>query len=194
MCIRDSPITVRTDHKSISFLKNCRLKHGRLTRWTLTLQEYNIQWEYIPGKSNIAADVLSRVNINAQTFEGEKETIAKVYHILKNTSELTNILSDINTHQNQDPKVSLIIQRLANNDEKITQFYCTHNQLLFTKHNKDGEKWKVVIPKTLEKELTIDYHIRYGHMGAVKVVKALQEHVHFKDMNRKVRKLSLIHI
>ena len=32
------PLTVRTDHKSISFLKNCRLKHGRLTRWTLTLK------------------------------------------------------------------------------------------------------------------------------------------------------------
>ena len=115
-------------------------------------------------------------------------TIAKVYHLLKSTSELTNILSDITTQQNQDPKVSLIIQKLANNDENVTQFYCTHNQLLFTKHNKDGEKWKVVIPKALEKELTIDYHIRYGHMGAVKVVKALQEHVHFKDMNRKVRK------
>ena len=107
-----------------------------------------------------------------------------VYHILKNTSELTNILSDINTHQNQDPKISLIIQRLANDDEKITPFYCTHNRLLFTKTNKDGEQWKVVIPKTMEKELTIDYHVRYGHMGAVKVVKALQEHVH----------LSLIHI
>ena len=61
------PITVRTDHKSISFLKNCRLKHGRLTRWTLMLQEYNIHWEYVPGKNNIAADVLSRVNIQAQT-------------------------------------------------------------------------------------------------------------------------------
>ena len=133
------PITVRTDHKSISFLKNCRLKHGRLTRWTLTLQEYNIQWEYIPGKSNIAADVLSRVNIIAQTFEGEKETIAKVYHILKNKSELTNILSDIKIHQNKDPKISQIIQRLAENDEKIIQYYCTHNQIIFTKTNQSSE-------------------------------------------------------
>ena len=56
-------ITVRTDHKSISFLKNCKLSHGRLTRWTLVLQEYNISWEYIPGKKNIAADVLSCINI-----------------------------------------------------------------------------------------------------------------------------------
>ena len=42
------PVTVRTDHKSISFLKNCNLNHGRLTRWSLTLQQYNLNWEYIP--------------------------------------------------------------------------------------------------------------------------------------------------
>ena len=67
------PITVRSDHKSISFLKKCKLSHGRLTRWVLALQEYNINWEYIPGKKNIAADGLSRINLENQTFEGEKE-------------------------------------------------------------------------------------------------------------------------
>ena len=92
-------LTVRTDHKSISFLKNCRLSHGRLTRWTLALQEYNINWEYVPGKSNIAADVLSRVNIQDQTFEGEKETVAKIYRIIKDTTELAEIYNKINTNK-----------------------------------------------------------------------------------------------
>ncbi|MGP1947444.1 MAG: Ty3/Gypsy family RNase HI domain-containing protein [Arsenophonus sp. NC-PG7-MAG3] len=55
-------ITVRSDHKSISFLKRCKLGHGRLTKWLLALQEYNIEWEYVPGKRNIVADGLSRVN------------------------------------------------------------------------------------------------------------------------------------
>ena len=59
-------IPVRTDHKSISFLKNCKLSHGRLTRWILALQEYNIRWEYIPGKKNIAADVLSQINVKTR--------------------------------------------------------------------------------------------------------------------------------
>ena len=52
------PVTIRTDHRSISFLKNCKLNHGRLTRWVLILQEYNLDWEYIPGKKNIIACLL----------------------------------------------------------------------------------------------------------------------------------------
>ena len=132
-------LTVRTDHKSISFLKNCRLKHGRLTRWTLTLQEYNIQWEYVPGKSNIAADVLSRVNIQDQTFEGEKETIAKVYHILKNKTELADIIANLKINQQSDPKIKSILQRLVEQDDKITPYYCIHDNLLFTKTKQSND-------------------------------------------------------
>ena len=62
------PLTIRSDHKSISFLKKCKSNHGRLTRWILVLQEYNIQWEYIPGKQNIVADGLSRVNIEKRNI------------------------------------------------------------------------------------------------------------------------------
>ena len=43
------------------------------------------------------------------------------------------------------------------------------------------------VRRSIEKELILDYHIRYGHMGAVKVVKALEEHTYIKDMNRRVR-------
>ena len=80
------PVTVRTDHKSISFLRRCKLSHGRLTRWVLALQEYDLQWEYVPGSKNVVADVWSRVNLEEQTFEGEKESILKIYNIIKDLS------------------------------------------------------------------------------------------------------------
>ena len=76
------PLTIRSDHKSISFLKKCKLNHGRLTRWILILQEYNIQWEYVPGKQNIVTDGLSRVNTEKGTYETEQEDIGKVFHII----------------------------------------------------------------------------------------------------------------
>ena len=108
------PVTVRTDHKSISFLRRCKLSHGRLTRWVLALQEYDIQWEYVPGSKNVVADVLSRVNLEEQTFEGEKESILKIYNIIKDRSDLEKIVQDISKHQQSDPKLNNIKLRLSN--------------------------------------------------------------------------------
>ena len=88
-------MTVRTDHNSILFLRRCKLSHGRLTRWVLALQEYDIQWEYVPGSKNVVADVLSRVNLEEQTFEGEKESILKIYNIIKDRSDLEKIVQDL---------------------------------------------------------------------------------------------------
>ena len=48
-------------------------------------------------------------------------------------------------------------------------------------------KRQVFIPKTIKKELIVDYHIRYGHMSPLKVIKALKEQVYIKNINRSVR-------
>ena len=126
---------MRSDHKSISFLKNCKINHGRLTRWILALQEYHINWEYVSGKQNIAADILSRINIEQQTFEGEKETIVKVYTIIKNKSDLENTMKSISQQQTEDTKINNFRQRLIQQNEKITAYYCLHEDILFYKPN-----------------------------------------------------------
>ena len=121
----------RQDHKSISFLKRCKLSHGRLTRWILLLQEYDLKWEYIHGRKNVVADVLSRVDIDKQTFEGEKESILKVYHILSSSAGLQSILEHLSTHQQADSKLISIITRLEAGDKTISQYYKIHNGILF---------------------------------------------------------------
>ena len=59
---------------------------------------------------------------------------------------------------------------------------------MFVKTKYHDNDWKLVIPKTIEKEIITDYHVRYGHMGAVKVIKALEEHMYIKDINRRARR------
>ena len=99
------------------------MSHGRLTRWILALQEYDLQWEYIPGKRNVVADVLSRINVENQTFEGEKESILKIYHIISTRSNLAALLINISIHQRSDPKLKNIQNRLEEQDETVAQFY-----------------------------------------------------------------------
>ncbi len=46
--------------------KNLR---GRLARWFVTLQNYEINFEYIPGKKNTAADALSRNILSQEEYK-----------------------------------------------------------------------------------------------------------------------------
>ena len=86
-----------------------------------------------------------------------------------------------------DPKIVSIRGRILK-EEPIVQYYKVHDNLLFIKNNPNIGEWKLVIPSIVEEQLILDYHIRYGHMGAMKVVKALEEQVYIKSIYRKVSK------
>ena len=54
------PIIVFSDHNPLSFINKLKCKNQRLLRWSLFLQEYNLEINHIKGKDNIIADCLSR--------------------------------------------------------------------------------------------------------------------------------------
>ena len=59
--IMGGKIIIRINHKALPFLKTCKLRSGRLTRWIMAIQDYDISIEYCPGKNNLVADTLSRL-------------------------------------------------------------------------------------------------------------------------------------
>ena len=56
-----SPIVVFSDHNPLNFLHKLKNKNQRLLRWSLLLQEFNLDIRHIKGKDNIIPDALSRV-------------------------------------------------------------------------------------------------------------------------------------
>ena len=56
-----SPIVVFSDQNPLSFLHKLKNKNQRLLRWSLLLQEFNLDIRHIKGKDNIIPDALSRV-------------------------------------------------------------------------------------------------------------------------------------
>ena len=63
VCLSSSatPIVVFSDHNPLTFIHKMKNKNQRLLRWSLMLQEYNLDIRHIKGKDNIIPDALSRV-------------------------------------------------------------------------------------------------------------------------------------
>ena len=55
-----SPTVVFSDHNPLIFIHKMKNKNQRLFRWSLLLQEYNLDIRHIKGKDNIISDSLSR--------------------------------------------------------------------------------------------------------------------------------------
>jgi len=56
-----TPVKVFTDHNPLVFINKMKNRNQRLIRWSLALQEYNLDINHIKGRDNVMADALSRV-------------------------------------------------------------------------------------------------------------------------------------
>ena len=54
-------IIVYSDHNPLTYLNDAAPKSAKLTRWALGLQEFDLQFKFKMGRSNMAADFLSRL-------------------------------------------------------------------------------------------------------------------------------------
>jgi hypothetical protein len=52
---------LQTDHNPLVWLNQVKNKNRKLLRWSLTLQEYEIEYEHKAGENNVDADALSRI-------------------------------------------------------------------------------------------------------------------------------------
>lgn len=58
--IEGTPFTVITDHASLLWLTKLQNPTGRLGRWALKLQQYDVTYVHRPGNKNVVPDALSR--------------------------------------------------------------------------------------------------------------------------------------
>lgn len=145
----------QTDHQALTFIRTCRLTSGRLTRWSLALQEYNLDIEYIPGKLNIIADTLTRY---PRVSDGREEKRISINAIkdLTYSKDLCNKLKKISELQKADQYTEKL--------RKNTIFTTIKNGVVFSR-NKGTEQWKVIIPEELQNQVIQETHNTMGHPG-----------------------------
>ena len=55
-----APVQVYTDHNPLVFINKMKNHNQRLLRWSLALQEYDLEIRHVKGRDNVIADALSR--------------------------------------------------------------------------------------------------------------------------------------
>ena len=88
-----SKFTVITDHKPLRSLFTAEMKNARIQRWAIMLSEYGCDIQYQSGKTNIPADMLSRI---------PKSTIEDEVFVLDNSEPTFKTAAKEDPQPNED--------------------------------------------------------------------------------------------
>ena len=178
-----SKVTVFTDHKAITFFNKCRFANNRIMRWILATQDYDIEFEFIKGTSNVAADVLSR-NPDDLIISKKYDEIFIGNLLAQNPSKsIPSDFKNLSKIQSDDKKINQIIVKinLGILPEKQSENYQIENNILI--NTKKGKK--IVLPEVLGKKFVQELHDIYGHIGHKKVYKMIDQDFTMKGLKRK---------
>jgi transposase InsO family protein len=185
-------VIVYSDNKALSFLKRCNLTSGRVTRWIMQLQEYDLTVVHISGANNFFADTLSRnpVGLSRESLDLVRKPkeifVAKIDLGLDKT--LKKELASLSEHQLADPTLREIRQELERDPSKYTERYMIRDHVLYRKDNRTHPYWRAMLPRQLEYRVINYVHTLLGHQGTDKCMYQISQSFYLKSLGRKMRK------
>lgn len=94
-----------TDHRPLTFLFNSKNMSARIHRWKYILMSYQFKIIYKSGKSNVVADALSRVAIDASDSDEESQHLDLDLFTMKNSVLVAETRSHTAKNRVQSPAV-----------------------------------------------------------------------------------------
>ena len=198
-----SKFTIFTDHKPLRSPFTAEMKNVRVQRWAIMLAEYGCDVEYKSGKTNVIADMLSRI---PPTKEPEEIAVIDSSHCKSGECEESSeddsdypeevptnptLTQAIQKAQYEDPTVTEIIELLKG--ENDVQEYVVQDSLLYhisqPVKNDKHKRMQLVIPPSLQKGVMEEMHCSQyggGHTGIDKTYDKLRTRYYWDGMYRDV--------
>jgi len=176
-------LIIHTDHENLTY------KHfntDRVMRWRLFLEEYSPDIRWLKGESNVVADALSRLDLDNSPLEEShvtEELQAHYYcYAVEEQKEITFPLAFELIHKKQLSDKSLV-KALTEDKYHLKSFYRGESQYDLICH-----KHKIVVPKTLQKQILEWYHTFLIHPGINRTEETINQHFWWKTMRDDITK------
>lgn len=188
--IEGSTIFVHTDHQPLKWLFSLKSPTGRLARWSLELQSYNIIFGYTPGKQNVIADTLSRPPCSNETHTDIRcECFSISIDFPKQGA------AEIRTAQLEDTDIKNIIDSFEADDENVLRHtnrgYLLLDGVLYRYcSDQDSELGQLVVPKSMRENILKRFHDdpMAGHYGIDKTIHRIAQHYYWSGMRSQIAK------
>ena len=184
--IEGAEVTIITDHQALRWLMTLKSPTGRLARWALSLQPYNLTIKYIPGRTNVVADTLSRPPM------------------CEDATALFNITVDfprrgaenIRAEQLKDPSIRTIIECFerpqANEDLHFWTkkgYLQLHGVLYRYSQLTESEEAQLVVPKHEQTKILNAYHDdpTAGHYGVQGTLQRIALRYYWPNMYKTIK-------
>ena len=187
--IEGSEISVLTDHQPLKWLFSLKSPTGRLARWALELQPYNIQFGYMPGRQNIVADTLSRPPCPIENHIDVCECFAVYIDFPRQGA------GEIRKAQLEDDELEKIIKSFEEESHNITEYidrgYMMMDGVLYRYcSEQETENGQLVVPKSMRSAILWKFHDdpTAGHYGVERTISRMLPHYYWKGIRSDITK------
>ena len=181
--LRGQRIVVHTDHLNLLYRK---LASNRLIRWRMILEEYGPEVVHVKGESNVVADALSRLDMEAKPEdelpdEEEDQKLQYAYVKTKDMDLEQFPMSPrlLQQQQQKDKKLQSEVKADVKKD-KYSHEYVEGYELIHS-------EGKICVPVALQARILAWYHEYLAHPGQTRMEQTIHNIFHWKGLRKDVQ-------